>query len=109
METQQCNNCRFYAVRTETVGTCRRRPPVAGIDWWKRFPAILATDWCGEYEQTILPGAPQSEKERAERTRRAEQNYLPRVAAPSTPAILPNTLRPASDIEPLPQAEPQVT
>lgn len=107
-QSQQCGNCRFYAVRNETTGTCRRHPPVAGLDWWQRFPATLADDWCGEYERAIPPAAPQSEKERAERIARAERNYQPRVAAPPHRAVLPNPLRPASDIEPLPPAEARV-
>ena len=62
-----CGNCRFYLPQTivgmahvRDVGLCRISPPavVAGEDsdrLWGVWPAVNATDWCGQhhYETSI--------------------------------------------------------
>jgi hypothetical protein len=45
-----CGDCRFWHVRLEPVGTCRRFPPTAMSA--AGHPAWVVTtheDWCGEF------------------------------------------------------------
>ena len=59
METQQCDNCRFYQDRNDgtDTGVCRRHTPVIAPDNRSRFPRTEPTEWCGEYEPATKQAA----------------------------------------------------
>ena len=53
-----CINCVYLNF---TAGECRRNAPVVTIsgDWagMSGWPHVAATDWCGEYVETVVKSA----------------------------------------------------
>lgn len=54
--TKSCASCVHFKSESDEQGECRRRAPqtvVFNVDenvkFESRFPAVAATDWCGEY------------------------------------------------------------
>lgn len=54
--TDSCATCRFFLEDGDfdgvKVGQCRRRPPRGPQHGPWRFPRVMSTSWCGEYEPT---------------------------------------------------------
>ena len=47
--TMHCQTCAFF---NDTASECRRYAPQPSEDGAKaKWPAVAASDWCGEYQQ----------------------------------------------------------
>lgn len=47
-----CASCRYYADSERNIGgQCRLRPPIESSVTIHKWPAVHATDWCGEYKR----------------------------------------------------------
>ena len=52
-----CAACAHYQASAATAGECRRHAPLtisfhvdAGVKFESRFPAVKASDWCGDFQ-----------------------------------------------------------
>jgi len=68
-QNQSCANCRYFHVMPQ-ANACRRFPPTpvpdtftyedehsrqhAGTEVETKFPAVLGSDWCGEYASQLF-------------------------------------------------------
>ena len=68
MENGRCDGCRFWENFGFDQGECRRHSPVV----WQRheafgqaaiFPKTSKSDWCGDFEMTLLPKEKSDESE----------------------------------------------
>ncbi|MCF3649299.1 hypothetical protein [Synoicihabitans lomoniglobus] len=55
-ETKACATCTHFKAAADGNGECHRRAPQIvtfqvdeNVKFESRFPAVAATDWCGEY------------------------------------------------------------
>lgn len=45
-----CSNCSFYFPIDDTIGACKRYPPMCTMSARPtQFPILRGDDWCGEY------------------------------------------------------------
>lgn len=49
MKPESCGTCRFFLLRNNATGDCRRYPPqyTGNMIAW---PNLGANEWCGEYQ-----------------------------------------------------------
>jgi len=48
--TKKCETCKFSVFKENRErGMCRRYPPTTATHYNDGFPAILRSDWCGEW------------------------------------------------------------
>lgn len=54
MNNERCETCKFWVLRLDHLGLCRRNAPVVvrpgEKDMLPRWPITASDDWCGEYK-----------------------------------------------------------
>lgn len=56
MREISCANCKYWKRYSDydDRGECRRHSPVYNIHGTSRWPQVIETDWCGDFEKKEL-------------------------------------------------------